>query len=77
MTLGGDSDTEAVYAVPIELGHSIPDPQRKRAPGDTFSQTMNVQIDLGSSDMVGQAQIQMPEGIDADQTVACVRLVYF
>lgn len=77
MTLGGDSDTEAVYAVPIELGHSIPDPQRKRAPGDTFSQTMNVQIDLGSSDMVSRAQIPMSLKDDADQTVACVRLVYF
>lgn len=53
MTLGGDSDVEAVYAVPIELGHGQPAERRKRAPGDDeFSQTMNVQIDLGSSDMV-------------------------
>lgn len=53
MTLGGDSDIEAVYAVPIELGHGQPARRRKRAPEDgEFSQTMNVQIDLGSSDMV-------------------------
>lgn len=51
MTLGGDSDTEAVYAVAVELGHSDT-PSRKRAPGDGSSQTMNLQIDLGSSDMV-------------------------
>jgi hypothetical protein len=52
MTLGGDSDTEAVYAIPIELGHSTPDATRKRAPGDISSQLVNVQVDLGSSDMV-------------------------
>jgi len=51
MTLGGDSDTEAVYAIAVELGHSAP-ASRKRAPGDGSSQTMNIQIDLGSSDMV-------------------------
>lgn len=53
MTLGGDSDTEAVYAVPIELGHGTQSSRKKRAPGDDdFSQVLNVQIDLGSSDMV-------------------------
>jgi hypothetical protein len=54
MSLGGDSDLEAIYAVPIELGHGQPARRRKRAPGDDneSSQTMNVQIDLGSSDMV-------------------------
>lgn len=51
MTLGGDSDTEAVYAIAVELGHSAP-ARRRRAPGDGSSQTMNIQIDLGSSDMV-------------------------
>jgi hypothetical protein len=53
MTLGGDSDTEAVYAIAVELGHSVAS-GRKRAPGDGSSQTMNIQIDLGSSDMVCQ-----------------------
>ena len=53
MTLGGDSDTEAVYAIAVELGHSV-GPSRKRAPGDDSSQMMNVQIDLGSSDMVSR-----------------------
>lgn len=53
MTLGGDSDTEAVYAVPIELGHgSSARRRKKRAPSATSAQIMNVQIDLGSSDMV-------------------------
>ena len=51
MTLGGDSDTESVYAIAVELGHSVAS-SRKRAPGDGSSQTMNIQIDLGSSDMV-------------------------
>lgn len=56
MTLAGDSDLEAVYAVPVELGHGSESTRRKRAPGDgSFSQTMNVQIDLGSSDMVGRS----------------------
>lgn len=49
LTLGGDSDTEAVYAVAVELGHSASAISRKRAPA---SQMMNIQIDLGSSDMV-------------------------
>jgi len=53
MTLGGDSDTESVYAIAVELGHSASS-SRKRAPGDGSSQTMNIQIDLGSSDMVCQ-----------------------
>lgn len=54
MTLGGDSDTEAVYAIAVELGHSVAT-SRKRAPGDGSSQMMNVQIDLGSSDMVSHS----------------------
>lgn len=49
LTLGGDSDTEAVYAVAVELGHSASATSRKRAPA---SQMMNIQVDLGSSDMV-------------------------
>lgn len=64
MTLGGDSDLEAVYAVPIELGHDQPARRRKRAPGDDggYSQTMNVQIDLGSSDMVRRGDDRLPSG---------------
>jgi hypothetical protein len=56
MTLGGDSDTEAVYAIAVELGHTVAS-SRKRAPGDDSSQTMNIQIDLGSSDMVRQNNV--------------------
>jgi hypothetical protein len=61
MTLGGDSDTEAVYAIAVELGHSVA-ASRKRAPGDESSQTMNVQIDLGSSDMVSRTHVLFVRG---------------
>lgn len=66
LTLAGDSDIQAVYSVPLAFGHNaasgasdvlseIYQKPTKRAPdwngGDP--QTVNMQVDLGSSDMVG------------------------
>ncbi|WVQ80478.1 hypothetical protein IAT38_002583 [Cryptococcus sp. DSM 104549] len=53
MTLGGDSDTEAVYSVGMVFGHNKDSARRKRASykKDGELQTMNLQVDLGSSDM--------------------------
>jgi hypothetical protein len=75
LTLGGDSDTEAVYAVAVELGHSMPATSRKRAPGDETSQMMNIQIDLGSSDMVSTS---LPAETSNRLTylVASIRIMY-
>jgi hypothetical protein len=76
MTLGGDSDLEAVYAVSVQLGHAT-QAQRKRAPGDLSSQLMNLQIDLGSSDMVCHYSSVVPMSRVADSIVAGIRIVYF
>ncbi|OCF34987.1 hypothetical protein I316_03534 [Kwoniella heveanensis BCC8398] len=67
MTLGGDSDTEAVYSVEVDFGHQSPasyaswDWRRRRGlrrRGSSSSswngvdiQKVNLQVDLGSSDM--------------------------
>ncbi|WVQ93869.1 hypothetical protein IAU59_000947 [Kwoniella sp. CBS 9459] len=66
MTLGGDSDTEAVYAVEIEFGHSSAASYaawdwmkrrglRRRGPSSAWNgvdvQKVKLQVDLGSSDM--------------------------
>ncbi|KAK4683562.1 hypothetical protein P7C73_g6681, partial [Tremellales sp. Uapishka_1] len=46
MTLAGDSDTDTVYSVPMDFGHIA---SSKR--DSTTSQTLNMQVDLGSSDL--------------------------
>ncbi|WVW81569.1 hypothetical protein I302_103564 [Kwoniella bestiolae CBS 10118] len=60
LTLGGDSDTEAVYSVDVDLGHGANDPSaekrslgRRRPPtwNGLDVQTLKLQVDLGSSDM--------------------------
>ncbi|WVF66245.1 hypothetical protein IAT40_000985 [Kwoniella sp. CBS 6097] len=66
MTLGGDSDTEAVYSVEVDLGHQSPASYaawdwrkrrglRRRGPSSAWNgldiQKVNLQVDLGSSDM--------------------------
>ncbi|KAL1412088.1 hypothetical protein Q8F55_003085 [Vanrija albida] len=52
LTLGGSTDSSAVYSLPMSFGHSIGS-SRKRGPDwDGVSpQVINMQIDLGSSDM--------------------------
>lgn len=56
LTLGGDSDDEAVYSVSMDFGHSAQGGQRKRGPSGSWNggdpQLVNLQVDLGSSDMV-------------------------
>lgn len=57
MTLGGDSDDEAVYSVSMDFGHSSQgSSQKRRAPSSTWNggdpQAVNLQVDLGSSDLV-------------------------
>ncbi|ODN97025.1 hypothetical protein I350_08003 [Cryptococcus amylolentus CBS 6273] len=64
MTMSGDSDTQAVYGVEVEMGHDDDDDKRKRKRGmgwgmgrrasyakDGKNQMVNLQVDLGSSDM--------------------------
>ncbi|ODO01903.1 hypothetical protein L198_02632 [Cryptococcus wingfieldii CBS 7118] len=64
MTMSGDSDTQAVYGVEVEMGHDDDDGKRKRKRGigwgmgrrasyakDWKNQMVNLQVDLGSSDM--------------------------
>ncbi|WVQ76421.1 hypothetical protein IAR50_006088 [Cryptococcus sp. DSM 104548] len=62
LTMSGDSDTQAVYGVEMELGHDDDDASRKRSMGlgmgrrasyakDGKNQVVNMQVDLGSSDM--------------------------
>lgn len=57
MVLGGDNDDQAVYSVPMDFGHGTLDGSlRKRRPSSKWDggspQTVNLQVDLGSSDMV-------------------------
>ena len=47
MNLAGDDDFQAVYSVPILFGHGPSDTRRA-----SMSSTLNLQIDLGSSDIV-------------------------
>ena len=57
--LAGDSDTQAVYSVPMDFGHGTQDASKRSSKwngGDP--QTVNLQIDLGSSDMVRRASRQ-------------------
>ncbi|ORY31937.1 aspartic peptidase domain-containing protein [Naematelia encephala] len=64
LTLSGNSDTEAVYAVPLQFGHNSTSldedavfPRAKRAKSEprasssSVVQTMMLQVDLGSSDL--------------------------
>ena len=60
MVLGGDNDDQAVYSVPMDFGHGTLDgSRRKRRPSSNWNggsaQTVNLQVDLGSSDMVSPA----------------------
>lgn len=54
LTLAGGNDDQAVYSLPMTFGHDLADGlARKRAPTTpTTAQTVNMLIDLGSSDMV-------------------------
>jgi len=57
MVLGGDNDDQAVYSVPMDFGHGVlGGSSRKRRPSANWNggsaQTVNLQVDLGSSDMV-------------------------
>lgn len=53
MMLAGGNDDLAVYSLPMAFGHDLANPvTRKRAPTTPSSiQTMNMLVDLGSSDM--------------------------
>ncbi|WWC57905.1 uncharacterized protein I303_100440 [Kwoniella dejecticola CBS 10117] len=59
LTLGGDSDTEAVYSVDVSLGHNNEASSRRRALrrgkppvwNGMDVQSVKLQVDLGSSDM--------------------------
>lgn len=59
MTMAGTTDTQAVYSVEVALGHDDGNSRRKRAfrrgasyDGGETTQYVNLQVDLGSSDMV-------------------------
>lgn len=59
MTMAGTSDTQAVYSVEMAFGHDDDNSRRKRAfrkgalyGQDGTTQYVNLQVDLGSSDMV-------------------------
>lgn len=57
LSLGGTTDDTAVYSVPMTFGHDLSGDysSRKRADPDwngVSGQTLNMQVDLGSSDMV-------------------------
>lgn len=60
LTLSGDSDTQAVYSVSMTLGHgpqsgadvAFPSRIGRRDSTGSNAQTVNLQIDLGSSDLV-------------------------
>ncbi|CAK9782412.1 acid protease [Cutaneotrichosporon oleaginosum] len=54
LTLAGGNDDTAVYSLPMTFGHDLADgvDARKRAPTTpTSAQTVNMLVDLGSSDM--------------------------
>lgn len=64
MTMGGTSDTQAVYSVEMAFGHDDDNSRRKRAfrkgalyEEDGSTQYVNLQVDLGSSDMVNYVVI--------------------
>lgn len=64
MTMAGTSDTQAVYSVEVALGHDDGNSRRKRAfrrrasyDGNEATQYVNLQVDLGSSDMVNSVII--------------------
>lgn len=66
LTLAGDSDTEAIYSVEMAFGHNADsDSERRkrnlRRRASTWDggdpQTVNLQVDLGSSDMVSQIRV--------------------
>lgn len=63
LNLAGDSESQAVYSVPMSFGHGaqsavdsvFPSRRRKRRPPSSDVggiQTVNMQVDLGSSDLV-------------------------
>lgn len=52
MTLGGTSDAQAVYSVPMTLGHDSGYRKKRSQKRDAVYQVMDMQVDLGSSDMV-------------------------
>lgn len=56
LTLGGDSDTEAVYSVPMTFGHGTSFKRQVQRRGSDY-ETLNMQVDLGSSDMVWPHQL--------------------
>jgi hypothetical protein len=62
MVLGGDDDDQAVYSVPMDFGHgALGGSRRKRRPSSSWDggspQTVNLQVDLGSSDMVCESSV--------------------
>jgi hypothetical protein len=54
LSLAGGNDDQAVYSLPMTFGHDLAEGvARKRAPTTpTTAQTVNMLVDLGSSDMV-------------------------
>lgn len=63
LTLAGGNDDEAVYSLPMTFGHDMSSTDaRKRAPTTPTSlQTVNMLVDLGSSDMVSTVQVEQTD----------------
>lgn len=65
LTLAGGNDDHAVYSLPMTFGHDMEsddDDDRRRAPTtSTKLQTINMLVDLGSSDMVS---VTSPRGMN-------------